>query len=181
MGKFKLLLLSTFIFGQLAFACGSTITGGGAGSTEQTNTSSECPNTQSQASTTPTYNTSYGPSYSPAAKAAEDAAKAEARKACLNATESQFANDTEDCMADVKYQADTMKNGCFYGSGELVWTFLYSGPSFSMSIALPMVVYPAAVGNEKGCVVAIDNAAELTTSKCKTTGQTVRNKACSFN
>jgi hypothetical protein len=51
MGNIKLLALSTLFFGQLAFACGSTITGG-AGSTEQTNTFSECSNPGN-----PNYNT----------------------------------------------------------------------------------------------------------------------------
>jgi len=82
MGKIKLFVLATLFFGQLAFACGSTITGG-AGSTQQTNTSSPCSSNTNLgafggAPSAPVSTINFGPGYAEAmaAKAkAEECAK----------------------------------------------------------------------------------------------------------
>jgi hypothetical protein len=113
MGNIKLLLLSVFFVGQLAFACGTTITGGGAGSTQQTNTSSPCPNTTSQASTTPVYNTSYSPSYSSKAYADEQAAKDAAEKAKIEAKRKWCKeNNYSAPMCEPYYKEAQLKKKC---------------------------------------------------------------------
>ncbi len=67
MGKTKLLFLSSLFFGQLTFACGTTMSGG-AGHSWQGNTSSQCPNTNLSAfGPGPVMTTQQTPNYSPAA------------------------------------------------------------------------------------------------------------------
>lgn len=178
MGKIKLLLLSTFLFGQLAFACGTTITGG-AGHSWQGNASSPCPSNPSSGypgGSAPSSGPRGGPS------AADMAAKAQAeREGCRQAVTAQADTDKKECKTDVDYQAAYMKNGCIkYEGGELIWTFLYSGKSFSTSVILPTVVYPAVtVDNQSGCAAAIDSAATLTKSKCETSAENAVNQHCS--
>jgi hypothetical protein len=107
MGNIKLLLLSVFLVGQLAFACGSTITGGGAGSTQQTNTSSPCSSSNLGAFTSGPVMPQQTPNFSPAAHRAKTCAEefgkaAGIRGACLNEANRVAIAELKACSPDTR-------------------------------------------------------------------------------
>lgn len=179
MGKIKLLLLSVFFVGQLAFACGSTISGG-AGHNWQGNASSPCPsdtNSSHPSVKADIGGMNYGPGYAEAMAAKKKADK----EGCIRGVTAQVKTDTSECKTEVKYKAESMKLSCPISDGTLMWAFAYGGLSFSVIDVREPVYFPQyvnGVGNS-GCKAAIDIAAEASSSKCETAGENAVIRHCS--
>jgi hypothetical protein len=109
MGKIKLFLLPTILLGQLAFACGSSMTYQNGG---QTNTSSACPsnpNSGYPGGSAQVGGMNYGPGYheAMAAKAAAES-KAAQRRHCLAFAEQQH----EKCTGEANTMLLTDLSAC---------------------------------------------------------------------